>query len=55
MDQWSDLIEKIRLLIDYLTSRENELIAARPVAGNLAALKNQQTAHQVGLSQYELS
>ena len=47
MDQWSDLIEKIRRLIDYLTSRENELIAARPVAGNLPAIKSQQTKHQV--------
>ena len=44
MDQWSDLIEKIRRLIDYLTSRENELIAARPVAGNLPAIKSQQVS-----------
>jgi len=47
MDQWADLIGRCRKLIDYLTLRENELIAAHPAGGNLEKITKQQSDHQV--------
>ena len=50
MDQWSELITTCRQLIEYLNSSENELIAARPVSGNLPGVRQQQAEHQVSMS-----
>lgn len=49
MDQWCELISRCRVLLDYIIGKENELIAARPIAGNLPALRKQQAAHQVSV------
>ncbi|XP_067947788.1 dystrophin-like isoform X2 [Watersipora subatra] len=46
MEQWTELLTRCRQLIEYLNSRENALIAARPVSDSLEGVKRQKTDHE---------
>ena len=49
IDQWTELIDRCQGLIDYLTARENALLAARPVGSNVTKVAKQLSNHQVTL------